>query len=136
MWYELFLQDLESQQYTYQATHNQIGVIGPMAREIHLLDITVPEQNLKDLLADLAPYTTTSSKQKTSAVLVKKAIWLAGQVSALFKGSKLKPIPDVKATYSLRKKAMNIMPLFWFEDDICRDGGLVLPKKGDGGELL
>ena len=105
MWYELFLQDLESQQYTYQATRNQVGIIGPMLREIHLIDITVPEQNLKDLLADLAPYTTTTSKQKTSAVLVKKAMWLAGMVSSIFKGSKLKQIPDVEASNKIRKKA-------------------------------
>ena len=136
MWYELFLQDLEAQQYTYKATHNQIGIIGPMLREIHLLDITVPEQNLNELLSDLAPYTTASSKQKTSAVLVKKAIWLAGTVSSLFKGSKLKSIPDAKPSGNVRKKALNVMPLFWFEDGICRDGGLILPQKEDGGELL
>ena len=136
MWYELFLQDLEAQQYTYKATHNQIGIIGPMLREIHLLDITVPEQNLKDLLADLAPYTTANSKQKTSAVLVKKAIWLAGTVSALFKGSKLKPIPDAKPSDNVRKKALNIMPLFWFEDGVVKKLGLVLPQKDGGGELL
>ncbi len=136
MWYELFLQDLESQQYTYKATHNQIGIIGPMLREIHLLDITVPEQNLKDLLADLAPYTTATSKQKTSAVLVKKTMWLVGCVSALFKGSKLKPIPDAEPSYNVRKKALNIMPLFWFEDGVEKNPGLILPKKGDGGELL
>ena len=136
MWYELFLQDLEAQQYTYMATHNQIGIIGPMLREIHLIDITVPEQNLGDLLSDLAPYTTTSSKQKTSAVLVKKAIWLAGMVSSLFKGSKLKPIPDAEESRNVRKKALNIMPLFWFEDSVIKKSTLVLPKKGDGGELL
>ncbi len=136
MWYELFLQDLESQQYTYKATHNQVGVMGPMLREIHLIDITVPEQNLKDLLADLAPYTTATSKQKTSAVLVKKAIWLVGMVSALFKGSKLKPIPDVEPSKAIRKKALNVMPLFWFEDGVTKNPGLILPIKGNGGELL
>ncbi len=136
MWYELFLQDLESQQYTYQATHNQIGVMGPMLREIHLLDITVPEQNLKDLLADLAPYTTATSKQKTSAVLVKKAIWLVGMVSSIFKGSKLKQIPDVEPSHNIRKKALNIMPLVWFEDGITKERGLILPLKDGEGELL
>lgn len=136
MWYETFLQDLESQQYTYKATHNQIGIIGPMIREIHLLDITVPEQNLKDLLADLAPYTTATSKQKTSAVLVKKAIWLVGLVSTIFKGSKLKQIPDVKPSHNVRKKALNIMPLVWFEDGVVKNPGLILPAKDGGGELL
>ena len=108
-----------------------------MVREIKLLDITVPEQNLEDLLADLAPYTSAAgSKQKASAIFVKKAIWLAGKVSAFFKGTTLKPVPDVKPSHALRKKALNIMPLFWFEDNVEPNPGIVLPQKGGGGELL
>ncbi len=135
-WYDLFLYDLEKQQYTYRATHNQVGIIGPMIREIHLLDITVPEQNLGDLLSDLAPYTNASSKQKASAILIKKAIWLGGKVSSFFKGTKLKPIPDAKPSGNIRKKALNIMPLFWFEDRVVENPGLILPLKGKKGELL
>ncbi len=114
-----------------------MGIIGPMVREIRLLDITVPEQNLKDLLADLGPYVNPAgSKQKTSALFIKKVIWLIGKVSTLFKGANLKAIPDVKPSNNLRRRALNIMPLFWFEDDVEPNPGLVLPIKDGGGEIL
>ncbi len=137
IWYELFLYDLENRQYTYKGTHNQVGIIGPMVREIRLLDITVPEQNLKELLADLAPYVNiSSSKQKKSAGFVKTIIWLGGKLSSLFKGVDLKPIPDVKPSKNLRRRALNIMPFFWFEDGVEPEPGLILPQKDGGGELL
>lgn len=136
IWYELFLQDMEKQQYTYKATHGQIGIIGPMIRELHFLDITVPEQCLPELFADLAPYVRPTTKQKTMALFIRKAIWFAGKFSSFFKGTTLHPIPDVKSSGNIRRKALNIMALAWFEDGVCTDGGLVLPKKGKGGELL
>lgn len=136
IWYKIFLYDLENRQYTYKGTHNQIGIIGPNIREIHILDISVPEQNLEDLLSDLAPFTYDSSKQKKSAVFMRKAIWLMGKLSSFFKGVKLKKIPGVEPSENVRRKALNIMPLFWFEDNVCYDGGLILPQKDGGGELL
>ena len=136
MWYELFLQDLEAQQYTYRATHNRMGVIGPMVREIHFIDITVPEQNLGELLSDLAPYTAGTSKQKLNAVLFKKSLWAVSKLASFYKGSKLQPIPDAEPSHNVRKKALNVMPLFWFEDGVVKTPGLILPLKDGGGELL
>lgn len=132
------MEDLEKCQYTYKATHGQIGIIGPMIREIHLLDITVPEQNLNELLKDLAPFIKPgASKQKNTALFVKKALWLAGKVSALFKGTRLRPIPSVmEGSGRVRKQPLNIMPLFWFEDPVLKNHAWVLPKKGEGGEAL
>ena len=138
-WYDLFLYDLENRQYTYKATHGRIGIIGPMVREIHMLDITVPEQNLEDLLADLAPFVGSepyNSKSKTSAAFLQKAVWIGAKLSSFFKGAKLHKIPHVKPTEELRIRPLNIMPLFWFEDGVVPPGTMILPKKGNGGELL
>ncbi len=108
-----------------------------MIREIHFLDITVPEQNLEDLWADLGPFTNPTSKQKTTALFAKKAMWFASKTAALAGGSKLHLVPDVN-TYSgnIRRKPLNIMPLFWFEDNVQMGEGLSLPTKDGGGELL
>ena len=138
-WYDVFLHDLEKQQYQYLATHNKTGVIGPMVREIHILDITVPEQNLPNLFADLAPFIGSSghpSKSKSTAVFLQKAMGIASFLSKFFKGVELKKIPPAKASGEIRRRALNVLPLFWFEDKVCRDEGLVLPMKDGGGELL
>jgi hypothetical protein len=139
IWYDAFLYDLENRQYTYRGTSGLVGIIGPNIREIHLLDITVPEQNLPDLLSDLAPYVDARTSQKKSALFVQKGLWLAGKLSNFFKGVKLKTVPNAKASGNVRRRALNIMPLFWFEDPECLDGDAILPLKNgkDGrGELL
>jgi len=138
-WYDLFLYDLENRQYTYRATHGRMGIIGPSVREIHILDIAVPEQNLEDLLADLAPFVGSepyNSKSKKSAAFLQKAVWIGGKLSSFFKGTKLHKIPYVNPTEELRVRPLNILPLFWFEDDVALDKNMILPKKGNGGELL
>lgn len=138
-WYDLWLYDLENRQYTYQATHRKMGVIGPMVREIHFLDITVPEQNLPDLFADLAPFVGSepyNSKSKTTVGFMRKVVWFGAKLSSFFKGAKLHRIPSAKPTEALRHRPMNVAPLFWFEDDVVFDKHLILPKKGKGGEVL
>lgn len=137
IWYEIFLNDLENRQYTYKATHQKVGIIGPMVREIHFLDITVPEQNLPDLLADLAPYTYNTTQDKGSMkIFLKKMAWFSKKLLSLFGGVKLKEIPHAEESGLIRRRALNIQPLFSFEDKVCYDGGLVLPLKDGGGELL
>ena len=108
-----------------------------MVREIHLLDITVPEQNLPELLSDLAPYTyNTTQDKKSMKVFLKKTAWIAKKLISAFGGIKLNEIPPAKESGFIRRRALNIQPLFSFEDKVCYDGGLILPSKDGGGELL
>jgi hypothetical protein len=141
VWYDVFISDLEKRQYTYQATHGMSGVIGPNIREIHALDISVPEQNLPDLFADLAPFLGEHGHDSPQKSMVIKVAQKLFGIFSKIAGAKLQKIPSSpKPSGLVRRKALNVYPVFWFEDPVdsraSGKDGLILPMKGDGGELL
>lgn len=141
VWYEVFVKDLENREYTYNATHGMTGVIGPNIREIHALDISLPEQNLPELFSDLAPFLGQHGHESPQKKMVLNVAQKLFGIFSRMAGAKIQKIPVSPVPSGLvRRKALNVYPVFWFEDPVdSRAGGkdgLILPVKGDGGELL
>jgi len=131
IWYDLFLSDLEKQQYTYNNNIGGMGIIGARVNELHFLDIATPEQNRIEMLADIAPFVKPSSPQKKAALsLANKVMSIMSKITR----SNLKRITEEPLpTHNVRTKGINVMPLFWYEDQKDLKAEWILPK---GGELL
>lgn len=161
-WFDLFLNDLNKRRYEYSCIDGNRRFIQPNAREIHLMNISVPKDAVPQLLSDLSPFAyravNTVSEQKDAAAKLAKALRVMGGFRAIypefdkptkwvkvpFVGKYLdkvarffredKPFEEYKPSGELRHKWINVIPI-GIKDDWCHPESEVkgLPK---GGELI
>lgn len=96
VWMDLFLSDLSKRLYHYKLNNGMLGYIMPNAREIKLLDISVPEGCIPQLMGDLHPIALNTSFLRGKARLLSKVLRFLG---------KLKPVE--KELYPLKWKSNN-----------------------------
>ena len=131
MWFQRFLNDLNARRYPYTQIDGRQAYIMPNAREIHFMDITLPEQCIPYLMEDLSP--TVQAKVDPPSPLKVKAHYIAKALRFLFR---LKPITGTfEPSGQVQNRWLNILPVGWKEDARWTSGGapIILPK---GGELV
>lgn len=141
-WYNLFVNDLTERRYMHKMANGGLAAIQPNVREVHLLDISVPEQCIPSLMADLSPYAKDTSRFRGLANLFANLLrktfrlhsiydtypfcnepWHIRIKNYVLESFRLKPKPKVleyKPTFEVRHKWVNIIPVGWFEDKFVK----------------
>ena len=87
-WLDVFLDDLSERRYPYTMNTGQVGWIQPNVREIKLLDVSVPEECIPQLMSDLSPFASPNmslaSGSKAKAMQLAKGLRIAGGFKSLF----------------------------------------------------
>ena len=128
-WMDLFISDLTRRTYPYTCVNGQKSSMQVNVRDWKLLDISLPEECIPYLMADLSPCLDTLSPDK------KKGYFLAKLIRIV---TGMKPLNHkVKPSGQIRHHFVNILPVGWSEDKVdplCERP--FLPLKNGGGELI
>jgi len=123
VWFDLFLNDLNKRRYEYSRVDGGTGFIQPNAREIHLMDITLPKGSIPQLMSDLSPLAyraiNTESSQKDAAEKLAKGLRVAGGFRAIYpeldEPVLVRDIPLIEPSLlKIVKKLEKIFILGWF----------------------
>ena len=144
VWMDLFIKDLTDRRYAANSMGGGCGNYQPNIREVKLFDISVPEQNIPQLLSDLAPFArerSTKSPAKRQANMIARAIrlmagfhpiyeaeepvdtrWikvpkigkLLNKIANIFIEPKL--VEEYHSSGEIRRAWANVIPIGWKED--------------------
>lgn len=134
IWMDLFIKDLTERTYPYKTKSGQMGFGQVNVREIKLLDISIAEESIPYLMADLAPFAVSNPHMAPSPL--KSKAWLLAKAIRVLTG--LKPLSyDYEPSEALRHSWVNVIPIGWKEDLYDPEGTFpTLPWNKRGGELL
>jgi len=142
-WMNAFIIDLTERRYQFRMANGKLGFIQPNIREVKLFDISVPEQCVPSLMADLSPFAKDTSRLRGLANLFAKLLrkvvrlrdiydtyhspkegYFTKLKNYIFESLKLKEKPkqeEYQPTFEIRKRWVNIIPIGWAEDKFVPD---------------